>query len=195
MDYGYHAPTMSWPVPGTLMIEPTESESKVRSPHFACSQTSALFIVSGCFGLETGSSLSIEIGNQVGVKAWKSCVRSRTASALGGTWCAPVCQGPSHPGELPAPLLTLYASSLLQGELDRFCNAMIAIREEIREIESGAANQRDNVLKVSIPTSNKCRTAGKEHASGMDAFTWTQVLATLNSDGARRFERTINALK
>jgi len=28
MDYGFHAPTMSWPVPGTLMFEPTESESK-----------------------------------------------------------------------------------------------------------------------------------------------------------------------
>ncbi|CAK9215380.1 unnamed protein product [Sphagnum troendelagicum] len=28
MDYGYHAPTMSWPVNGTLMIEPTDSESK-----------------------------------------------------------------------------------------------------------------------------------------------------------------------
>ncbi len=28
MDYGFHAPTMSWPVPGTMMIEPTESESK-----------------------------------------------------------------------------------------------------------------------------------------------------------------------
>jgi glycine dehydrogenase len=28
MDYGFHAPTMAWPVPGTLMIEPTESESK-----------------------------------------------------------------------------------------------------------------------------------------------------------------------
>jgi len=27
MDYGFHAPTMSWPVAGTLMIEPTESES------------------------------------------------------------------------------------------------------------------------------------------------------------------------
>jgi glycine dehydrogenase len=27
MDFGYHAPTMSWPVPGTLMVEPTESES------------------------------------------------------------------------------------------------------------------------------------------------------------------------
>lgn len=33
MDYGYHAPTMSWPVTGTLMIEPTESESKVRFGH------------------------------------------------------------------------------------------------------------------------------------------------------------------
>jgi glycine dehydrogenase len=28
MDYGFHAPTMSWPVVGTLMVEPTESESK-----------------------------------------------------------------------------------------------------------------------------------------------------------------------
>jgi glycine dehydrogenase len=28
IDYGFHAPTMSFPVPGTLMIEPTESESK-----------------------------------------------------------------------------------------------------------------------------------------------------------------------
>jgi len=27
-DYGFHSPTMSWPVAGTLMIEPTESESK-----------------------------------------------------------------------------------------------------------------------------------------------------------------------
>jgi len=27
MDYGFHAPTMSWPVPGTMMVEPTESES------------------------------------------------------------------------------------------------------------------------------------------------------------------------
>tara|TARA_R110000850_G_scaffold85453_13_gene183745 strand:- start:514 stop:1446 length:933 start_codon:yes stop_codon:yes gene_type:complete len=34
IDYGYHAPTMSWPVPGTLMIEPTESESKVELDRF-----------------------------------------------------------------------------------------------------------------------------------------------------------------
>jgi glycine dehydrogenase len=34
MDYGFHGPTMSWPVPGTLMIEPTESESKVELDRF-----------------------------------------------------------------------------------------------------------------------------------------------------------------
>ena len=34
MDYGYHAPTMSWPVAGTLMIEPTESESKAELDKF-----------------------------------------------------------------------------------------------------------------------------------------------------------------
>ena len=27
MDYGFHAPTVNWPVVGTMMIEPTESES------------------------------------------------------------------------------------------------------------------------------------------------------------------------
>ncbi|NNM30192.1 MAG: glycine dehydrogenase (aminomethyl-transferring), partial [Akkermansiaceae bacterium] len=34
MDYGFHAPTMSWPVSGTLMIEPTESESKEELDRF-----------------------------------------------------------------------------------------------------------------------------------------------------------------
>jgi glycine dehydrogenase len=34
IDYGYHAPTMSWPVPGTLMIEPTESEDKAELDRF-----------------------------------------------------------------------------------------------------------------------------------------------------------------
>jgi len=60
MDYGFHAPTVSFPVPGTLMVEPTESESKE--------------------------------------------------------------------------------------ELDRFCDAMLAIREEIREIEEGRADPKDNLL-------------------------------------------------
>ncbi len=61
MDYGFHAPTVSFPVPGTLMVEPTESESKQ--------------------------------------------------------------------------------------ELDRFCDALLAIREEIREIEDGLADKDDNLLK------------------------------------------------
>ncbi len=61
MDYGFHAPTMSFPVAGTLMIEPTESESKA--------------------------------------------------------------------------------------ELDRFCEAMIAIREEIRAVEAGESDSHDNPLK------------------------------------------------
>jgi glycine dehydrogenase len=34
MDYGFHAPTVSWPVPGTLMVEPTESESKAELDRF-----------------------------------------------------------------------------------------------------------------------------------------------------------------
>ena len=61
IDYGFHAPTVSFPIPGTLMIEPTESESKA--------------------------------------------------------------------------------------ELDRFCDAMLSIRQEILEIENGQADQDNNVLK------------------------------------------------
>ncbi len=34
MDYGYHAPTMSFPVPGTIMVEPTESETKTELDRF-----------------------------------------------------------------------------------------------------------------------------------------------------------------
>jgi len=60
MDYGFHAPTMAWPVPGTLMVEPTESEAK--------------------------------------------------------------------------------------DELDRFCDALIAIRNEIADIENGKADREDNLL-------------------------------------------------
>ena len=61
IDYGFHPPTVSFPVAGTLMIEPTESESKQ--------------------------------------------------------------------------------------ELDRFCDALIAIRDEIREIETGTADRENNLLK------------------------------------------------
>ncbi len=66
IDYGFHAPTMSFPVPGTIMIEPTESEDKA--------------------------------------------------------------------------------------ELDRFCDALLSIREEIKEIEEARADKKDNPLKNSPHT-------------------------------------------
>jgi glycine dehydrogenase len=68
IDYGFHAPTMSFPVPGTLMIEPTESES--------------------------------------------------------------LC------------------------EIDRFCDAMLAIHREILDVESGAIDRQDNPL-VNAPHTQK----------------------------------------
>ncbi|CAE7867527.1 gcvP [Symbiodinium sp. KB8] len=40
MDYGFHAPTMSWPVPGTLMVEPTESEDRKEIDRFCESMIS-----------------------------------------------------------------------------------------------------------------------------------------------------------
>jgi glycine dehydrogenase len=71
IDYGFHPPTMSWPVAGTIMVEPTESESLA--------------------------------------------------------------------------------------ELDRFCEAMIAIREEIREVEAGTADPKNNLLK-NAPHTAACLT-------------------------------------
>ena len=40
IDYGFHAPTMSFPVPGTLMIEPTESESQEEIDRFCAAMIS-----------------------------------------------------------------------------------------------------------------------------------------------------------
>lgn len=77
MDYGFHAPTVSWPVAGTVMVEPTESESKE--------------------------------------------------------------------------------------ELDRFCDAMIAIRKEIAEIEQGKADIHDNLLKNAPHTAESLITSQWNH--------------------------------
>jgi glycine dehydrogenase len=77
IDYGFHAPTMSFPVAGTLMIEPTESESKV--------------------------------------------------------------------------------------ELDRFIDAMIAIREEIRAVERGELDRDDNPLRNAPHTARMCLTEDWAH--------------------------------
>jgi glycine dehydrogenase len=53
MDFGFHAPTMSWPVAGTLMIEPTESESKAELDRFC----DAMIAIHGELrAIETGES-------------------------------------------------------------------------------------------------------------------------------------------
>ena len=46
------------------------------------------------------------------------------------------------------PLSHVHIQYLLQAELDRFCDALISIREEIAQIESGKADIHNNVLKV-----------------------------------------------
>jgi glycine dehydrogenase len=52
MDFGFHAPTMSWPVPGTLMVEPTESESKEELDRFC----DAMIVIHGeLTSIEKGS--------------------------------------------------------------------------------------------------------------------------------------------
>src|SRR5213076_3178502 len=53
MDYGFHAPTISWPVPGTMMIEPTESESKEELDRFC----DAMILIHGeMHAIETGEA-------------------------------------------------------------------------------------------------------------------------------------------
>jgi glycine dehydrogenase len=53
MDFGFHAPTLSFPVHGTLMIEPTESESKAELDRFA---ESMQIILSEIKEIETGEA-------------------------------------------------------------------------------------------------------------------------------------------
>jgi glycine dehydrogenase len=53
MDYGFHAPTLSWPVAGTLMVEPTESESKYELDRFCDAMIS---IHAEMVAVETGAA-------------------------------------------------------------------------------------------------------------------------------------------
>jgi glycine dehydrogenase len=53
MDYGFHAPTVSWPVAGTVMVEPTESEALVELDRFCAAMTA---IRAEAAAIEVGSS-------------------------------------------------------------------------------------------------------------------------------------------
>jgi glycine dehydrogenase len=56
-----------------------------------------------------------------------------------------------------------------KAELDRFCEAMIAIREEIRAIEEGRADRRDNALKNAPHTAREVTADEWTHAYGRQA--------------------------
>ena len=53
IDYGFHAPTMSFPVPGTLMVEPTESEDKAELDRFADAMLAIKAEIDAAFGPDT----------------------------------------------------------------------------------------------------------------------------------------------
>jgi len=82
MDFGFHAPTMSWPVPGTLMVEPTESESKEELDRF-CDAMIAIH----------GELTAIERGNSTRWTIPSSAPRTRRPSS-------PPTSGPDP---IPAP--------------------------------------------------------------------------------------------
>jgi glycine dehydrogenase len=56
MDYGYHAPTMSFPIPSTMMVEPTESESRAELDHFC----DAMIAIRGEISAIEGGGMSRE---------------------------------------------------------------------------------------------------------------------------------------
>ncbi len=59
IDYGFHAPTMSWPVAGTLMIEPTESESKEELDRFCEAMISIHSEIQDVIGGDAGPEESV----------------------------------------------------------------------------------------------------------------------------------------
>ncbi|MEM7798192.1 MAG: aminomethyl-transferring glycine dehydrogenase, partial [Chloroflexota bacterium] len=77
MDYGFHAPTMSWPVAGTLMIEPTESESKAEIDRFC---DALIQIREEIAAIERGD---VPVDNNVMVNA------PHTATVVAGEWERP----------------------------------------------------------------------------------------------------------
>ncbi len=78
MDYGFHAPTVSFPVPGTMMIEPTESESKAELDKFC---DALISIRAEIKEIEDGLA---EVGNNVIVNAPHTA-----AMVIGDTWEKP----------------------------------------------------------------------------------------------------------
>jgi glycine dehydrogenase len=85
MDYGFHAPTMSFPVAGTLMIEPTESESKAELDRFVEAMTA---IRAEIAAIERGTSDRVDnplkhaphTAAMVGADDWPHAYKRRLAA-------------------------------------------------------------------------------------------------------------------
>jgi glycine dehydrogenase len=92
-DYGFHSPTMSWPVPGTIMIEPTESEDKGELDRFC---DAMLLIRQEIQEVIDGKMLYEESPlknaphtmDMVMCDEWKRSY-SRTKAAFPAPWCNP----------------------------------------------------------------------------------------------------------
>lgn len=90
MDYGFHAPTMSWPVAGTLMIEPTESESKAEIDRFIDSMVQIhaeiKMIESGKLPLEKSPLVNAPHTAQMVIKTEWTMPYSREEAAYPKNW-------------------------------------------------------------------------------------------------------------
>lgn len=90
MDYGFHAPTMSWPVAGTLMIEPTESESKAELDRFIDSMiqihSEIKDIESGKYPLEKSPLVNAPHTAQMVIKTEWNLPYTREEAAYPKSW-------------------------------------------------------------------------------------------------------------
>ena len=92
-DYGFHSPTMSWPVPGTLMVEPTESEDKAELDRFCDAMLSIRKeiedVIQGHISI-TDSPLKAapHTMDMVYADEWKKAY-SRTTAAFPAPWITP----------------------------------------------------------------------------------------------------------
>lgn len=84
IDYGFHAPTMSFPVPGTLMIEPTESESKIEIDRFINAMISIrkeiTLIQEGYWPLKDNPLVNApHIQEEINADSWDHCYSQKKA--------------------------------------------------------------------------------------------------------------------
>ena len=89
MDFGFHAPTMSFPVPGTLMVEPTESEPKAEIDRFCDAMITihdeAMQVQSGAWPVDDNPLVNApHTAEELLVEEWKHPYSRKQAAWPGG---------------------------------------------------------------------------------------------------------------